>query len=134
MDSLVENNNHINFNNDSQVVKTTPKKGYDKETTREYNKMFFQKNKDKKYHCDLCNCDVSFFNSAHHKASKKHIALLEKNKYIQILEEKDTYIKHLEEKQEYSKLLEEKEQYEKLLKEKEQQIMEYKQKYNDSSN
>ena len=109
MDDLVEQNNQVNLNNESKVKKETKKRNYNKESTREYNKLFFQKNKDKKYHCDLCNCEVSFFNQAHHKESKKHKQLLEKNEYIKSLEEKDKYIKVLQEREEYIKLLEEKE-------------------------
>ncbi len=76
------------------------------ETTREYHKQFFQKNKDKKYHCELCNCDISIFNQAHHRETKKHQSFLEKK---QFLEEKKEYIKTLEEKNKYIKtLLEEK--------------------------
>jgi hypothetical protein len=134
MNYLVENNNHFKLNNDNEVKKNTKeKKVYDKETIREYNKLFFQRNKDKKYYCDLCNCQVSFFNAAHHKASKKHMTLLEKNQYMKKIEEKDMYIKKLEEKEYYSKLLDQKEQYERLLKENEEQIIEFKKKLSQSN-
>jgi len=44
-----------------------------KEDIAKYNKEFFSNNKDKKYMCELCKCEVSFFNKSHHKATKKHL-------------------------------------------------------------
>lgn len=44
-----------------------------KEDIAKYNKEFFSNNKDKKYKCELCNCEVSYFNKSHHKATKKHL-------------------------------------------------------------
>ncbi len=44
-----------------------------KEDIAKYNKEFFSNNKDKKYTCELCNCEVSYFNKSHHKATKKHL-------------------------------------------------------------
>ena len=77
-----------------------------KKKTRGYNKTFFEQNKDKKYYCELCNSNISIFNKSHHKNSKKHKMLSEKESYIKSLEEKDKYIKILEEKDAYIKLLE----------------------------
>ena len=44
-----------------------------KEDIAKYNKEFFSNNKDKKYKCELCNCEVSYFNKSHHKGTKKHL-------------------------------------------------------------
>jgi hypothetical protein len=96
-----------------------------KTKTSSYNKTFFEQNKDKKYHCELCNSNVSIFNKSHHKNSKKHKMLSEKESYIKSLEEKDKYVKILEEKDAYIKLLEEKELYIKKLKEREELIKEF---------
>ena len=125
-------NSNISTNNISKTNKSEIKKEtivYDKESIQEYNKQFFQKNKDRKYHCDLCNCEVSFFNKSHHKKSKKHQLLLEKESRSTILDEKDQNIKILEDKEKYIKLLEEKEIYIQKLKEREQSIQEFELKF-----
>jgi hypothetical protein len=116
--------NSIILKNNETDVKNN-KKQYDKE----YSKQFFQKNKERKYYCDLCNCEVSFFNQSHHKSSKKHKLLIEKDTYIKLLDEKEQQIKILEEKDKYIKLLEEKELYIKKLREREQSIREFELKY-----
>lgn len=55
------------------VLTETSKKIYNKEEVRIYNKDFYSKNKEKKFYCDLCKCEVSIFNKGHHKATKKHL-------------------------------------------------------------
>ena len=58
------------------------KRNYDKEAIKKHNHTFFNKNKDKKYLCEICNYEVSYFNKSHHKSSQKHLfkaLLLEKN-------------------------------------------------------
>ena len=86
-------------NTDITIHKTIKK---NKDIVQEYNKLFFEKNKERKYYCELCNCEVSFFNQSHHKNTKKHKLLLEKedkkDSHIKLIEEKDKYIKFLEEK------------------------------------
>lgn len=119
----------INKNNDETQNNETDMKNNKKQYDKEYSKQFFKQNKDRKYYCDLCNCEVSFFNQSHHKNSKKHKLLIEKNTYIKLLDEKEQHIKILEERDKYIKLLEEKELYTKKLKESEQFIKEFELKY-----
>jgi hypothetical protein len=95
MEKFVEN--HLQSITQKNEIKED-KKIYDKEAIRNKNKLFFEKNKDRKYYCETCMCEFSFFNKAHHKESKRHLDMLEKEKYKQMLEEQKHYIKQLEEK------------------------------------
>lgn len=71
---------------DESIIKKTDKKN--KETIDKYNKEFFLKNKDKKYLCECCNFEVSFFNKSHHRNSLKHkynILLIENEKLKKLI-------------------------------------------------
>ena len=56
-------------------------------TKQERNKEYYEKNYDKIYarmiskaHCPTCNCDLMYAGVSKHRKSKKHLAIIEKDR------------------------------------------------------
>ena len=78
-------NQNIELIKDTEIMKDEPVILTDKyahlktaEKRRQYNQVFYEKNKDKdiKRTCELCGGKYTIFNHSHHKKSKKHIKSL----------------------------------------------------------
>lgn len=39
----------------------------------DYYKQYYEKNKDKKYHCECCDTDISYTNKSRHEKTKQHM-------------------------------------------------------------
>ena len=58
-------------------------------TKQERNKEYYEKNYDKIYarmiskaHCPTCNCDLMYAGVSKHRKSKKHLAIIEKDRLV----------------------------------------------------
>lgn len=43
-----------------------------KEQNQKYNQAYVERNKDRTYHCELCNLDLTYFSSHNHPKTKRH--------------------------------------------------------------
>ena len=48
------------------IYKKTP------EQNQKYNQAYVERNKDRTYHCEVCNLDLTYFSSHNHPKTKRH--------------------------------------------------------------